>query len=84
VGKVLKRRSFIKSENSVVYSARSKDCGVCELKYRCTINTTGRTVKRHIRKQEVDYMKARAKSVESRRDIRIRQHLMERTFARGL
>jgi hypothetical protein len=81
VGKVLKRRGFTKSENIVVYGARVEDCMACKLKHRCTKNTKGRTVKRHIRKQEVDYMKARAKSIESRRDIRIRQHLMERTFA---
>ena len=83
-GKVLRRRSFVKSENVIVYSARNKDCRVCELKQQCTLNITGRTVKRHIRKEEVDYMKAQAKSRESRRDIRIRQHLMERTFARAL
>jgi len=50
----------------------------------CTINKSGRTVKRHIRMEELDYMKTVAKTKQSKQDIKTRQHLMERTFARAV
>jgi len=83
-GKVLIRRSFYKKEDIVIYGARSKDCERCELMPRCTINKSGRTVKRHIRREELDYMKTVAKTKQSKQDIKTRQHLMERSFARAV
>ncbi len=43
----------------------------------------GRTIKRHLHQGALDHMRARSRSAPARRDIRMRQHLMERSFARG-
>lgn len=79
----LKRKSVHNSRHSIDYSATKKECGNCELKPQCTRNKSGRTIKRHFRQDEIDYMRALAGSTQSKRDIKTRQHLMERSFARG-
>jgi len=83
-GKELRKRSFLKREDIMIYGARSKDCRICELMPRCTINKSGRTVKRYIRQGDINYMRTQAKTKRSKRDIRTRQHLMERSFARAV
>jgi transposase len=80
-GKRLRRKSL--NRESVVYAASRSDCSVCELMSQCTKNKAGRTVKRHLRQEELDYMRVLAGSSLSRRDIKTRQHLMERSFARA-
>ena len=50
----------------------------------CTTSKAGRSIKRHLRQQEVDRMRTRARSALARQDIRTRQHLMERSFARAV
>src|SRR4030067_2949397 len=50
---------------------------------RCTKNKAGRTIKRHLRQEELDYMRALAGTAVSKNDIKTRQHLMERSFARA-
>jgi hypothetical protein len=65
------------------YAASRRDCRVCELRTECTRNKTGRTVKRHLRQEELDYMRALAGTTISKNDIKTRQHLMERSFARS-
>lgn len=82
-GKILRRKALHKGRQSIDYSASKSDCGVCSLRSQCTRNKSGRTVKRHLRQEELDEMRAIAKSAESRRDIKTRKHLMERSFARG-
>ncbi|MGB7291691.1 MAG: transposase [Thermodesulfobacteriota bacterium] len=47
-------------------------------------NKAGRTVKRHLRQEEINYMRNIAKSTLSKKDINTRQHLMERSFARSV
>jgi hypothetical protein len=42
-----------------------------------------RSLKRHLRQDDLDIMLAHKNSPEAKRDIHIRQHLMERSFARG-
>ena len=49
----------------------------------CTRIKSGRSVKRHLRQNDLDVMLAQGESKESQRDIRKRQHLMERSFARS-
>ena len=82
-GNRLKRRKVHKLRQSVEYAASKVECEKCELRQHCTKSKTGRTVKRHVRQEELDSMRALAGSAESKRDITTRHHLMERSFARA-
>ena len=82
-GQVLKRKSFHARRNTIDYAAPKKACAGCALRDRCTRNKMGRTVTRHLRQGPLDQMRAKTRSAQARRDIRIRQHLMERSFARA-
>ena len=82
-GKRLKRRKVHKPRDSVEYAGSKKECGKCELRRHCTKSKTSRTIKRHMRQDDLDSMRAMAGSAESKRDITTRHHLMERTFARA-
>jgi transposase len=82
-GNVLQRKKVHPKRNSVDYGASRRDCAACELKSRCTRNRDGRTVKRHFRQQELEAMLEVTRSSASKRDIKTRQHLMERSFGRG-
>lgn len=84
VGKKLKRKSLHIKRQSIVYAASKSDCNVCGLKPKCTKNKTGRTVKRHHRQSELDHMRGMYNTCSSGKDIRTRQHLMERSFARSV
>lgn len=83
-GKRLKRRSLHIKRQSIDYAASKSDCDVCDHRPRCTKNKTGRTIKRHLRQSELEYMREMAGTSSSRKDIRTRQHLMERSFARSV
>jgi transposase len=82
-GTLLKRKSLHKQRESSDYAAPKKVCAACELREQCTKNKTGRTVKRHLRQDELNTMRERSRSVDSKRDLKTRQHLMERSFARS-
>ena len=82
-GNVLKRRSLHTKRESIDYGCPRKICAVCELREQCTKNKAGRTVKRHIRQEELDELRRVSQAPKARRDIKTRQHLMERSFARG-
>jgi transposase len=82
-GNLLKRKSLHMQRESSDYAAPKKVCAVCELREQCTRNKAGRTVKRHLRQDELNTMRQRSQSVEAKRDIKTRQHLMERSFARS-
>lgn len=82
-GNLLKRKSLHMHRESSDYGAPKKVCAVCELREQCTRNKAGRTVKRHLRQDELNTMRERSQSVEARRDIKTRQHLMERSFAQA-
>lgn len=82
-GNLLKRKSLHKQRESSDYAAPKKVCAACELREQCTKNKTGRTVKRHLRQDELNTMRERSRSVDSKRDLKTRQHLMERSFARS-
>ena len=82
-GNLLKRKSLHISRESSDYAAPKKVCAACELRDQCTRNKAGRTVKRHLRQDELNAMRQRSQSVEARQDIKTRQHLMERSFARS-
>lgn len=82
-GKRLNRMTFHAHRQTIEYAASKKDCIVCELRAQCTRAKNGRSIHRHIRKEELDAMIAITQSDKSQRDIKTRQHLMERSFARA-
>ena len=79
----LKRKSLHEDRQSVDYAAPKRECAQCAQRESCTRNKSGRTIKRHLRQDDLDLMRANARSATAKRDIRTRQHLMERSFARG-
>jgi hypothetical protein len=83
-GKRLKPRKLHQKRQSYDYAASRKDCVSCELRSQCTRNKTGRTVKRHLRQEELDQMRKVSEMAGAKRDLRTRQHLMERSFARAV
>ena len=82
-GQILKRRKYFKKRKHYEYIASAGTCNSCELKAKCTKSKSGRTLKRHVRQDDLDFMVDQANSREAKRDIRTRQHLMERSYARG-
>jgi transposase len=82
-GNVLKPKSLHMDRQSRDYAAPKKVCAVCRLREQCTQNKSGRTVKRHLRQGELDKMREASRSAEAKQDIKTRQHLMERSFARS-
>jgi hypothetical protein len=79
----LKRKSLHEDRQSVDYGAPKSKCAECAERQYCTRNKAGRTIKRHVRQDALDLMREIARSEAAKRDIRTRQHLMERSFARG-
>ena len=82
-GHRLKPRSLHMSRQSRDYAAPKKICAACHLKEQCTKNKSGRTIKRHLRQGDLDRMREASRSAKAKRDINMRQHLMERSYARG-
>jgi len=82
-GQILKRRKYYKKRKHYEYIASASTCNSCELKAKCTKAKSGRTLKRHVRQNDLDFMVDQASNREAKRDIRTRQHLMERSFARA-
>ncbi|MDZ4164443.1 MAG: IS1182 family transposase [Smithellaceae bacterium] len=82
-GNQLKPKSLHKERQSSDYAAPRKVCAACRLREQCTKNKSGRTIKRHLRQEAIDMMREASRSAKSRRDIKTRQHLMERSFARA-
>lgn len=84
-GQKLVRRTFHQQRNTVEHAAPKKVCRTCRLKDECTRNKTGgRSAQRHARKEELDEMPGNTQSPSAKRDIKARQHLMERSFARSV
>ena len=82
-GQILRRRMHHRKRKHYEYKASSKVCVQCQLREKCTRSKDGRTVKRHLRQDELDTMLTMSKSRQAKRDIRYRQHLSERSFARS-
>lgn len=80
-GELLKPRKFKKKRNHFEYSSSKKVCNQCALKPQCTRSKQGRTLKRHIRQCDLDKMLIQSQTRKAQRDIRKRQHLMERSYA---
>ena len=69
--------------NHLRYRASQKACKSCQLRDQCTKSKTSRVIRRHQRQTALDKKHQEGKSHQGKRDIRTRQHLMERSFARG-
>lgn len=82
-GEQLSRRRFSTQRQQWEYTAPPKSCSRCALQPQCTRSKSGRSLKRHKRHAELDRMLSQAQSAQARRDRKQRQHLMERSFARG-
>lgn len=82
-GNRLKPKSLHQSRQSRDYAASKKMCAICHLREQCTRNKSGRTIKRHLRQEELSRMREASRSAQAKRDIKMRQHLMERSYARG-
>lgn len=82
-GQILKKRNYHKKRNHYEYKTSSKICANCKLRNKCTRAKDGRSIKRHVRQDELDFMLKQANSRKAQSDIKTRQHLMERLFARG-
>jgi len=82
-GHRLKPKSLHMGRQSRDYAAPKKVCAVCQLREQCTKNKSGRTIKRHLRQEDLDRMREASRSAQAKRDIQTRKHLMERSFARG-
>ena len=83
-GQRLKRTRYDGNRESFQYQGPAKLCKVCPLRQQCTEDKRGRTLWRHLRHEEVRLMRDRAQSCRSKRDLRTRQHLMERSYARSV
>ena len=82
-GQTLKRRRFSRRRQQYEYYTPKKVCGSCRLREQCTRSPMGRSLKRHLRQDELDSMLSLSQSPAAKRDIKTRQHLMERSFARA-
>lgn len=80
---VLRRRKHKKKRKTFEYGISIRLCRNCPLRDQCTNSKTGRTVKRHIRHDDLTHMRRNAQSSRSKSDVKTRQHLMERSFARA-
>jgi transposase len=80
-GNRLKPKTLHIRRQSRDYAAPKKVCAVCHLREQCTKNKSGRTIKRHLRQEELDAMREKSRSAQAKQDIKTRQHLMERSFA---
>ncbi len=81
VGKRLRLKTCRLKEQRMYYAARADDGNACELKSQCTRSATGRTIQRVDRQDDLEEMRAMAKTPKGKQDLKTRQHLMERSFA---
>jgi hypothetical protein len=82
-GQTLKRTSFNRVRNHYEYRIDGEVCAGCKLRAKCTHAKEGRTLKRHLRQDQLDKMLIEAKGREARADLKMRQHLSERSFAQS-
>jgi len=82
-GKRLKRRTEHGKYGSSCYGPSKEVCRGCPIRAQCTTSEAGRTIHRDRWQEELDYMRAEARTASSKMDIKRRQHFMERSFAEG-
>jgi transposase len=82
-GQMLRKRHYYEERQHYEYKASSHICARCQLVERCTRAKYGRTLKRHLRQNELEAMHKEAASEEARQDLKTRKHLSERSFAQS-
>jgi len=83
-GQTLSKRKHWVERKAFEYVTARGVCQQCSLRAQCTQSESGgRTLKRHERQELLDRLRAQARSAPARRDIRIRQHFMEGSFAQA-
>jgi len=83
-GQLLRRRKHWVVRKAYEYVTGRGVCQQCALGLQCTRSQSGgRTIKRHERQEILDSVRIRAHSRWAKRDIKVRQHFMERSFAQG-
>jgi len=83
-GQTLRKRKHWVDRKAFEYVTGCGVCQPCPLRLQCTHSqSAGRTLKRHERQEILDSLRAHAQSRSSKRDIHIRQHFMERSFAQA-
>ena len=83
-GQTLRRRKYWNTRKAFEYVTARGVCRQCPLRIQCTRSqSAGRTLKRHERQEILDNLRSQAQSRPAKRDIRIRQHFMECSFAQA-
>ena len=83
-GQTLRKRKHWVKRKAFEYVTGRGVCQRCQLRLQCTRSqTNGRTLKRHEHQEVLETVRAQAQSRSSKRDIRTRQHFMERSFAQA-
>jgi len=82
-GQRLELRRHHTQRQAVEYVCVRKVFRSCPLQDQCTRSRTGRSIKRHLRQEDLSQMRAKAGSSDSKKDLQMRQHLMERSFAQA-
>ena len=82
-GQCLALRCHHTERRALEYACVRKVFRSCPLRDQCTRSLTGRSIKRHLRQEDLNQMRAKAGSSDSKKDLRLRQHLMERSFAQA-
>jgi len=83
-GQTLKKRKHWAERKAFEYVTARGVCQRCHLRAQCTRSkSAGRTLKRHERQDILDALRLQAQSRAAKRDIQIRKHFMERSFAYG-
>lgn len=80
-GHKLRKHHYYKNRNQYEYRADKGACAQCPLRDTCTRAKDGRSLKRHLRQDELDYLRKKASTKKAMRDIKKRQDLSERSFA---
>lgn len=82
-GKLLTKQKFEKKRRYYEYKATSKACMECHIRDKCTRSKSGRTLKRYVRQDDLDAIIKKTKTRAAKKDLKIRQHLSERSFAQS-
>jgi len=82
-GQQLRRKRFHEARQAYDYCGTKPLCGACRLRKQCTTSKTGRSIKRHVRQDDIDQMRREAASGRAKVDRRRRKYLMEGSFADG-
>jgi len=82
-GKELQRRSWNRKRQWTKYRIDKDQCASCELKSQCTNDKNGRSINRLPGDDLIAASRQDAASEEGIKDLKRRQHLMERSYAYG-